>query len=200
MAPENRYPSAVHDCWESLLWAVTEAVPILQLDVSKVAIGGASAGGNLAAVIVHKAMMSKLIPIRKQLLVVPVIDNTANIDTSPSWKELQFTAGLSAEKMMWYRRHYLPNESDWMDPEASPIFYPDQTFTNSPPALILVGELDVLRYEGERYAKKLMDAGVKVDLHLMLGMPHPFLAMDAVLETGKQAITYLCDGLSDAFA
>jgi len=135
-----------------------------------------------------------------QLLVVPVTDNTASTESSSTYKTYEHTAALPAEKMLWYRRHYLPNPEDWANPEASPLFFPQEEFEKLPPAVVIVGELDVLRGEGEAYAQKLQNSGVKAEVHVMKGMPHPFLAMDGVLEAGKRAITLLSEGLTSAFA
>ncbi|KAI3542868.1 hypothetical protein CABS02_10225 [Colletotrichum abscissum] len=133
-----------------------------------------------------------------QLLSVPVADNTATVDsTKPehaSWKENEFTPALPAEKMMWYRYHYLPDKETWAHPEASPLLWEGE-WSKLPPAVVVVGELDVLRSEGEAIGKKLQDAGVKTDVHIMKGQPHPFIAMDEALEDGRRAITYFCDKL-----
>lgn len=191
----------MHDSWEALLWTVSKGVQILNLNKNLVAIGGSSAGGNLAAVLTQKA--TELLPILKfrvQLLIVPVTDNTAAVTTNATYKSCQFTAALPAEKMLWYRNHYLPDHTMWTALEASPLLAPLETFAKLPPAVILVGELDVLRWEGEEYARKLNAAGVQAKVELMKGMPHPFLAMDGVLDEGKRAITILCESLKDAFA
>lgn len=189
----------MHDSWETVLWVAGEGKKTLNLDLSKVAIGGSSAGGNLAAIMTHKAL-SRDIKFALQLLIVPVTDNTATVATNSTYKDCEFTAALPAEKMLWYRRHYLPNEKDWADPEASPLLYPAENFAKLPQAVVIVGELDVLRSEGEQYAEKLKVAGVKQEVHVMGGMPHPFLAMDEVLEAGKRAITILCDSCTAVFS
>ncbi|KAJ9149885.1 Triacylglycerol lipase [Pleurostoma richardsiae] len=199
LAPENPWPAALHDAWEAVLWAFGEGQKILNLDLSKVAIGGSSAGGNLAAIATHKALATSNVRFLAQLLIVPVTDNTASVETNKTYKDCEFTAALPAEKMLWYRRHYLPNEEDWANPEASPLLYPTANFSKLPPAVVIVGGLDVLREEGEQYAKKLRDAGVAAEVVVMEGMPHPFLAMDGVLEAGKRAIDILCDSLIKAF-
>jgi len=169
---------------------------------SKTAIGGSSAGANIAAVIVQNAVLRPPpgASLCSQFLVVPVTDNTATPCSNPTWKALEFTAALPAKKMLWYRHHYLPDRADWSHREASPLLAPDDTFRQLPPANIIVGEVDVLRHEGEEYARKLKANGVSVKLTLMEGMPHPFLAMDAVLEAGKRAITLICDNLIETFA
>jgi len=199
LAPENPWPAAVHDAWEALLWVTNEGKSQLELDLSKLAIGGSSAGGNLATIMTQRALeRNASFKFVRQLLSVPVVDNTADPENNSSWKDYEFTPALPAAKMMWYRNHYLPNKADWSHFEASPLFF-EGDWSKLPPALVMVGELDVLRTEGEQYARKLQNAGVDVDLHVMEGMPHPFLAMDAVLKSGKDSITYMCEALKDAF-
>lgn len=100
--------------------------------------------------------------------------------------------------MLWYRRHYLPDPSTWAHPEASPLFWQGE-WKLLPPALVVVGGLDVLRGEGEQLAERLGNAGVQVEVRVMQGMPHPFLAMDGVLEAGREAITAICESLGRAF-
>ncbi|KAK9897563.1 putative lipase [Cystobasidium minutum MCA 4210] len=201
LAPENVWPAAVHDTWEALVWLKSEGAQLLKCDLSKVAIAGSSAGGNLAAIMTNKALESpELVPrFMFQLLVVPVTDNTADVSNNVSYKENENTAALPAVKMLWYRHHYLPNTSDWNNPEASPLYYPEANFSKLPPAYIAVAELDVLRSEGEAYADKLRNAGVPVQLKVYKGMPHPFLAMDGVLSTGKKLIVDLTTALKNAF-
>jgi len=201
LAPENPYPAAVNDSWEALLWLRSTGFTQLALNPQKVAIGGSSAGGNLAAIMCHKALASpSLVPsFSVQLLIVPVTDNTASTATTLSWKENEFSPALPAEKMLWYRRHYLPDEKSWGEPEASPLLY-EGGWESQPRALVVVGELDVLRSEGEAYAEKLRKGGVEVDLKVMKGMPHPFLAMDGVLQQGRDTITYMVEALKRAFA
>ncbi|KIX01105.1 uncharacterized protein Z518_10171 [Rhinocladiella mackenziei CBS 650.93] len=198
LAPENPWPAAVRDSWETVLWVFGSGKSFLSLNLSKVAIGGSSAGGNLAAIMTHKALSYPNIAFSLQLLAVPVTDNTATVASNPTYKSSEFVPALPAEKMLWFRRHYLPLEKDWSNPEASPIFYPPENFPQLPPAVVLVGELDVLRHEGEEYARKLRRAGVPAEVHVMEGMPHPFLAMDGVLEAGRTAITILCQSLEKA--
>ncbi|KAK1590503.1 alpha/beta hydrolase fold-domain-containing protein [Colletotrichum navitas] len=199
LAPEDPFPAAVDDCWESLLWAVSAGIGRFKLDASRIAIGGSSAGGNLTAVMCQRATQrSDIPPIAVQLLSVPVADNTATTDSQnpdhASWKENEFTPALPAEKMMWYRLHYLPVKETWQHPEASPLLW-EGDWSKLPPAVVVVGELDVLRSEGEALRKKLQDAGVQVDLHVMKGQPHPFIAMDEALEDGRRAITLFCNKL-----
>ncbi|KAJ6024912.1 hypothetical protein N7540_005709 [Penicillium herquei] len=199
LAPEDPWPAAVHDSWEALLWLIAEGPAKLSIDTSKIATGGSSAGGNLAAIMTHKALtLSPPVRFLTQLLSVPVTDNTATVENNETYRRYEHTAALPALKMIWYREHYLPKQADWTNPEASPLFY-EGDWSQLPPALVMVGEVDVLRSEGEQYAEKLQKAGVAVDLQLMKGMPHPFLAMDGALSEGKRCITLMCDALQQAF-
>ncbi|EXJ84524.1 triacylglycerol lipase [Capronia epimyces CBS 606.96] len=202
LAPEEPWPAAIHDSWEAFLWTTAQGQSLLNIDLSKMAVSGASAGANIAAVIAQKAALRPQpgVSMRSQVLVVPITDNTATPYSSPTWKAFEFTAGLPAKKMLWYRHHYLPNQADRSHQEASPLMASDEVFKQLPPAKILVGELDVLRHEGEEYGRKLKANGVPASVTVMEGMPHPFLAMDAVLEAGKKAITIMCDQLVRAFA
>lgn len=99
---------------------------------------------------------------------------------------------------MWYRDHYLPRKSDWSDPEASPLLY-KTGWEEQPDALIVAGELDVLRAEAEQYGDRLRKAGKKVNYVMMEGMPHPFLAMDGVLKKGRRAIDLMVEALNEVF-
>ncbi|CRG83565.1 hypothetical protein PISL3812_00918 [Talaromyces islandicus] len=203
LAPENPFPAAVHDSWEALLWLHTAStISTLRINTHSLSIGGSSAGGNLAAVLTHKALLEKPADIKftKQILIVPVTDNTATTENTWSWKEFEHTPALPAPKMMWYRNHYLPDTKEWSNPEASPLLYPndDNHWAKLPPAVVVVGELDVLRGEGEAYATKLRENGVDAAVHVMQGMPHPFLAMDGVLQAGKDAITHMVEGVKSS--
>ncbi|KAL1955767.1 hypothetical protein VTO42DRAFT_8087 [Malbranchea cinnamomea] len=202
LAPENPFPAAVHDAWETLLWVRGAGRTRLNLDTSRIGVGGSSAGGNLSAVLAHRNAARGFPPLRIQLLNVPVTDNTADVSNNATYRAYEHAPALPAAKMLWFRNHYLPRKEDWANPEASPLFYPDDapTWTQLPRAVVVVGELDVLRDEGERYAAKLDKAGVPVELHVMKGHGHPFLAMDGVLEAGRQAITYMVEGCKSAFA
>ncbi|KAK7404150.1 hypothetical protein QQX98_010054 [Neonectria punicea] len=197
LAPENPFPAAVHDSWEAVLWVVGDGAERLSLDTTKMATGGSSAGANLAAIMCQRAVDRGGPKFSLQLLSVPVMDNTANTTNNVSWKENQNSPALPAPKMLWYRNHYLPKEDDWSHPEASPLFWKGD-WSKLPPACFVLGELDVLRSEGEQFAVKLEESGVATDVNIMKGQPHPFIAMDAVLEAGSRAITVFCDALHKA--
>lgn len=155
----------------------------------------------MTAVMCHKALSSPtLVPdFKLQLLSVPVMDNTANPQNNASWAENELTPALPAAKMMWYRHHYLPDPETWADPEASPKFYDGDSWGKQPRALVVVGELDVLRDEGLEYAARLEKEGVRVEVLNFKGMPHPFLAMDEALSQGRDTITAMVEALKDVF-
>lgn len=204
LAPEDPFPAALEDCWETVLWLQEWAGFNLPLDTTRVAVGGCSSGANLATVIAQKLSTgtndhTMNFRLCKQILIVPPTDNSATPDNNPTWKQFEHTAALSAEKMLWYRSHYLPDYDSRMDPRASPLYFPTESLTEMPSTLIVVGGCDILRHEGEEYAQKLEAAGVQTRLEVMHGMPHPFVAMDVVLEAGRATITLICEALISAF-
>ncbi|KAK2750358.1 hypothetical protein FQN57_003838 [Myotisia sp. PD_48] len=204
LGPEDPFPAAVHDSWEAILWIRGDGRTHLNLDTSRIGVGGSSAGGNLAAIMAHRNNQRSLPAFKLQLLNVPVMDNTADVTNNRSYRDYEHTPALPAAKMLWYRNHYLPNKEDWAKPESSPLFYPGEedpksSWNGLPYAVVVVGELDVLREEGEQYAAKLKKAGVEHELHVMPGQGHPFLAMDGVLEAGRQAITFMVEGCKKTF-
>ncbi|KAB8293775.1 hypothetical protein EYC80_009260 [Monilinia laxa] len=200
LAPENPYPTAPNDCQTALLSILTHPTHYsLPINPSLLALSGSSAGGNIAAVLSHRfSSLPTPIPISLQLLIVPVTDNSASAKAYASWRENEFSPALPAEKMLWFRRHYLPNEENWEDVDASPLLNVGG-WEKQPRTLVVVGELDVLRDEGVVYVEKVERAGVECRLEVMKGMPHPFLAMDGVLKQGADTITYMVEELRDVF-
>jgi acetyl esterase/lipase len=191
---------------------ITTGSAQFNINPNHIAIGGSSAGGNLAAVMTHKLITYNYehpeypLPLLKaQLLIVPVTDNTASIWNNNSWRENEFTPALPAAKMEWYRNHYIPEERKRGECEASPLFYSDNAYgvkdrwNKLPRALVVVGEVDVLREEGIAYANRLSKHDVGVELKVMKGMPHPFLAMDGVLQQGQDTISYMVQTLNEVF-
>lgn len=187
LAPENPYPDCLEDFWDVLLWAHNNA-ETLMINTDRVAIGGSSAGGNIASVIAHQYAESGLPSLKFQMLLVPVTDNTAGPKTHLSWKENEFTPQLPAAKMLVYRDYYLPHESLWTQPEASPIFFKDESFANLAPALVVSASADVLRTENELYAAKIKANGVEVRHDIYQGVPHHTMGLCQVLEQGRNLI------------
>lgn len=138
-------------------------------------------GGNLAAIVALKApTLSPPVQVVFQLLVVPVIDNTASPSGEPygSWLENLNTAWLPPHRMLWFRNNYLPNKADWTKWDNSPILAPDDVLAKAPTAWIAVNGLDILRDEGIAFGDKLKKAGVKVNVKIYEKAPHPIMAMD----------------------
>ncbi|KAJ8495649.1 hypothetical protein ONZ51_g1622 [Trametes cubensis] len=220
LGPENPYPAAVEDAIEALQWVYSQGKTTLGIDPARIAVGGssrsvrrpelqrvvrspASSGGNLAAIITHKAAaLEPPIPLVFQLLVVPVVDNTADTENGRylSWKENANTVSLVPAKMLWFRNNYSPNKEDWTKWDNSPIFAPEESFKKAPPAWIAVAELDILRDEGIAYGEKLKQAGVSAEVKVYKGAPHPIMAMDGnALEIGKQLVADAGAALAKAF-
>ena len=138
-------------------------------------------GGNLAAVLTHKAaQLNPPIPLIFQLLIVPVTDNTASASGIPhaSWRENKHAPWLTPARMLWFRRQYLPHEQTRARWDASPLLAQEEMFSKVPKAWIAVAELDILRDEGIAYGNKLLTAGVPAKINTYLGAPHPIMAMD----------------------
>jgi acetyl esterase/lipase len=138
-------------------------------------------GGNLAAVLTHKAaQLYPPIPLIFQLLIVPVTDNTASASGIPhaSWRENKHAPWLTPARMLWFRRQYLPHEQTRARWDASPLLAQDEMFSKVPKAWIAVAELDILRDEGIAYGNKLLTAGVPAKINTYKGAPHPIMAMD----------------------
>ncbi|KAI0308239.1 alpha/beta hydrolase fold-domain-containing protein [Multifurca ochricompacta] len=206
LAPENPYPEAVEDAVEALQWVWEQGASTLGIDPKRIAVGGSSrqvcSGGNLAAVLTHKAaQLYPPIPLTFQLLIVPVTDNTASASGVPhaSWLENKHTPWLSPERMLWFRRQYLPQERTRARWDASPLLAQDEMFRSVPKAWIAVMELDILRDEGIAYGKKLLKAGVPTEIKTYRGAPHPIMAMDGTaLSVGKQLVSDAAAALAQA--
>jgi len=204
LAPEHKYPIAVEDAVESLQWVIKNGKTELNIDTSKIAVGGSSSGGNLATILALKAAEPTFnpplsAPLVFQLLVVPVTDNTATDGPGGLWEENKHTPWLSPGRMNWFKENYLPNKEDWTEWDASPVFASKDLLAKTPNAWLGLAELDILKNEGVQYAEKLKEAGVKeVEIVLYKGGPHPIMAMDAAVKLGAQLITDAAGALSKA--
>lgn len=158
LAPEHPFPAAFDDSVEALKWVVgREGALELGINPSQVGVGGTSAGGQLAASLsIKAAILEPPIPIKFQLLVVPVIDNTATEATV--WAPNQNAPWLTPARMLWYRQMYLPNKESQEQWEASPCKASPSLLATSPNTWIAVSEQDLLAPEGTAYAHQLRDA------------------------------------------
>jgi len=198
----------VEDCWDAFSWVRNEKAEEFNLDLNRVAVGGVSAGGHLSAVISHMARDAG-IPLCLQLLAVPATDMdqfspTGELkDDCPyeSYREMYDTQPLPTERMEYFARHFLGTPTrgqelynNW---KVSPIRAPN--FKNLAPALVLTAEMDVLRDEGEAYAKKMNDAGSPAEVIRFKGAPHTFMQMDDILDIGAQYNEACVKALKEAF-
>ena len=194
LAPEHKFPAAVEDALAATRWVATNA-SIIRCDADRLAVGGDSAGGNLATVVALLARDAGDPKLRFQLLLYPVTDHTFS---SPSYQENGAGYMLSRDDMEWYRDHYLRTEADRSHPHASPLLAED--LHGLPPALVITAEFDPLRDEGEAYAAKMRQAGVPVELHRYNGMIHGFVRMYPSLDAGKRALEEIGAALQKALA
>lgn len=194
LAPEYKFPAAINDAYAAVKW-VSEQATTLGIDADRIAVGGDSAGGNLAAVVALMGRDKGGPALRKQLLIYPVTHYDFN---TKSYQENGEGYFLTKQSMVWFWNHYLRSEKDGKHPYASPLLA--QELSGLPPALIITAEYDPLRDEGEAYAKRLEEAGIPVKLSRYNGMIHGFFWMAGVLEQGNKAIEEVAQELKEAFS
>lgn len=194
MAPEYKFPTAAEDCYAATKWAALNAAAFGG-DPKRIAVGGDSAGGNLAAAVAQMAKDRGAPPLVYQLLIYPVTNYA--FDTA-SYKANAEGYLLTQDSMRWFWNHYLQNDNDGQNPYASPLR--GQRLSNLPPALVITAEYDPLRDEGAAYAAKLREAGVPVVHADYKGMIHGFFSLADILAQGKQAVKETCTKLREAFA
>ncbi|HVB38683.1 MAG TPA: alpha/beta hydrolase [Vicinamibacterales bacterium] len=173
-APEHTFPTAVEDAYDATVWVADHAAG-LGGDASRLAVGGYSAGGTLAAVVTQLARDRRGPRIVFQLLQAPATNYA--FDTG-SYRENAEGYVLTTRSMQWFWNHYLRSEADGESPLASPLRTPD--LRALPPAFIMTAEYDPLRDEGEAYAQRLREAGVAVTATRYAGMIHVFFGPDAI--------------------
>lgn len=194
LAPEHRFPAAIHDCYAMTTWLAAHA-SALGVDADRIAVGGDSAGGNLAAGVTLLARDHGGPRITHQLLVYP---NTDYRSDTPSLRENTDEFLFNATSVDWYWRHYLNTPADGDNPLASPLRAAD--LTGLPPATVITAEYDPLRDQAEQYADRLRAEGVPVRLRRYPGMVHGFFTMSGVLDAARDAVAYAAAGLRAAFA
>jgi len=194
-APEAKFPEPLNDCFAATQWLAAHA-PEINGDPERIAVGGDSAGGNLAAAVTLLARDRGGPPLVFQLLIYPVTDYYE--PGTPSYHENGTGYTLDRSFMVWAWENYLANTADASHPLAAPLKAPD--LTNLPPAFIMTAEYDVLRDEGEMYAQRLSEAGVTVTCQRYAGMMHGFIIRPKVLDQGKQGLLDAAQALRTAFA
>jgi acetyl esterase len=193
LAPEHPFPAAIDDCYAATRW-VAEHADEIGADPSRVAVGGDSAGGNLAAAVSLRARADGPALVG-QLLVYPNTDQLAD-DESIRTADDPFL--FNRHSVAWYRQHYLADPGDAADPLASPLRA--ESLTGLPPALVITAEYDPLRDQGEAYARRLADSGVPVELSRYPGMAHGFFTMAGTHPASQAAIAQSATRLKEWFA
>jgi acetyl esterase len=194
LAPEWKYPVAAGDSYAALRWVAANAIR-LGLDPRRVAVGGDSAGGNLATVVSLMARDQGGPGLVHQVLIYPVTDNDLN---TRSYIENATGYLLTREGMRWFWAHYLADSRQGLEPHASPLRAP--SLAGLPSALVITAECDPLRDEGEAYAARLRDAGVPVTVTRYDGMFHGFVRMTRILDKARTALDEIAGSLQKAFA
>jgi acetyl esterase/lipase len=188
LAPESPFPAAVEDCIAATRYVLKNSN---SLKIGRIAVGGDSAGGNLAAVV---ALALRGEGIAFQLLIYPATDQRCEF---PSHRRNGNGYLLTSEGIEYFRGCYLPDRKDWTDWRASPLLAANHA--NLPPAFVLTAGYDPLLDEGRAYAEALAKAGVEVSDREYADMVHGFVLFGGVLDSAKAAVSECCEQLRSAF-
>ncbi|MEV7288660.1 alpha/beta hydrolase [Streptomyces sp. NPDC093252] len=178
-APEARYPVAIEQNWTVARWVVAEGAA-RGLDAGRIAVAGDSVGGNMSAALTLMAKERGGLDLVQQVLFYPVTD--AAFDT-PSYRQFAEGFFLRRDGMRWFWDQYTTDEKQRAEVTASPLRASLEQLAGLPPALVITGEADVLRDEGEAYANRLRAAGVAVTAVRYQGIIHDFVMLNALRET-----------------
>ncbi|MFB7509393.1 alpha/beta hydrolase [Streptomyces broussonetiae] len=197
LSPEARYPVAIEQNYAVARWIITDGAS-KGLDATRIAVAGDSVGGNMSAALTLMAKERGDVPLVQQVLFYPVTD--AAFDT-PSYHQFATGYFLRRDAMQWFWDQYTTDERQRAEITASPLRATTEQLTGLPPALVITGEADVLRDEGEAYANKLRQAGVPVTAVRYQGIIHDFVMLNALREThaAEAAINQAIATLRTAF-
>lgn len=194
LAPEHPFPAAPEDCYAATCW-VAEHANELNVDPARIAVGGDSSGGNLAAVVALMARDRGGAELCYQVLIYGETDYYEPGTTS--YMTCAEGYGLTRQNMIWFWDQYLVPPVEHIHPYAAPLRAAD--LSGLPPALIITAEYDPVRDEAEHYARRLQQAGVPTRLSRYEGMIHGFFRMFAVFERSHQALEEISTALRQAF-
>jgi acetyl esterase/lipase len=178
-SPEAQFPVAIEQDYAATKY-IAEHGKDFGFDTSRLAVAGDSVGGNMVAVVTQLAKERKGPAIRYQVLFYPVTDASLSQE---SYEEFANGPWLTRAAMEWFWDAYAPNKEDRKKVTASPLSATAERLKGLPPALVIVDENDVLRDEGEAYARKLMQAGVEVTAVRFLATHHDFVMLNALAGT-----------------
>ena len=190
LAPEHKFPAAVDDAYAAFLW-ITKNTEQFNGDKHRVAIGGDSAGGTLAAVVTLLAKKKDDLLIQCQILIYPATAPHADSESHSRYAKGYF---LERDTVLWFHNSYLRSNEDRKDFRYAPLIA--DNLTGLPPALVIVAKYDTLRDEGVAYADRLTRSGVDTTLIEYDGMFHPFVSLAGVLDDGEKALTEIANTLN----
>jgi len=193
LAPEHPYPAALEDCYAAVKWVEANASK-LDIDANRIAVGGDSAGGHLAATVSLRAKSEKSPHIAFQMLIYPVTDVPGRTGSYKSFAEGYF---LELPTMEWFFKAYAAGQ-DENDPLLVPLKAP--SLAGLPQAYVVTAGFDVLRDEGRAYAEALKAAGVETEYVNYDGMIHGFFNLQAVLDVSREAVKTAAIALREALA
>lgn len=195
LAPEHPFPAAPEDCYAATRW-VAEHAGEINADPARMAVGGESSGGNLAAAVALMARDRQGPALRLHIL---IYGETAYYEPgTASYRDYAQGYNLTRDDMIWFWDQYLTRKADASHPYASPLRA--ASLHRLPPALIITAEYDPVRDEAEAYARRLQQAGVEVQLTRYQGMVHSFFRMFAVFERSQIALHEVTTALASAFS
>ena len=192
-APESPFPAAVDDCLSSLIF-ISKNSSSLKINPAQIAVGGDSAGGNLAAAISLAARDAGGPAISFQLLIYPATDQRQGHPSIDGNGEGYL---LTKKVMQYFRGHYLPHKEDWLDWRASPLLA--KSHATLPPAFVMTAGFDPLLDEGRAYSEKLKKEGVATEYREYSDMVHGFITMGRVLDTANAALADCARALRKAW-
>jgi len=193
LAPEAKFPAAAEDCLAALDWVHDHADEI-DADPTRIAVGGDSAGGNLAAVTALQARDRGGPALRLQLLIYPVLAGEPESESHHAFAEGLL---LTRRNLLWFYDHYLNGPADRTDPRFAPLAADD--LSALPETLLIVAGYDPLRDEGLAYGERLQAAGVTTEVSNYAGMVHGFVSMADAVDKGLEAIGQCAGALRRAF-
>ena len=179
LAPEHKFPAAFDDCVTALKWAFDNA-SAMGIDNTRMAVGGDSAGGNLAAAVA----LAEVVPLKFQMLIYPAVDMSME---SPSITENAHAPILTKSVMAWFVNLYMNSDADRLNIKASPMLATDDALKRMPPAIVITAQYDPLRDEGEAYGKRLVENGVAATITRYNGAFHGFFNMITILDDAQSA-------------
>jgi len=191
-APEHRFPAAHEDAFNAYRWALQHAGSI-NGDAGNVAVGGESAGGNLA---VAAAMMARDAKEKMPKHIMAIYPIAGSDTDTPSYRENAHAKPLNKAMMEWFFRHYLRTPEDGRDPR---INLAAATLKGLPPTTIVTAQMDPLRSEGAMLADLMTKAGVPVNYRHYEGVAHEFFGMSAAVDKAGQAQQFAADDLKRSF-